>query len=439
MSEPQRRTDGTGTPHEAARTQVRHTVRLRRVQRPRTEEAPEPTPRTDGTPFARGQSRGPIAFLSRHRLLVGTIALAIVATAAAATLIVRGLAELPDEALIKRDARALLTAPSYEGGAYGSDEALSLRSVELRDRKKGATSPDRCLASVLLSYSNGSVSAQQEETLVYERTDGAWACTGTEGTGSVSFSTTKGIDQEKVLLQMTDILQRADQEIDDESTVALSTIYAGAQREITQEAFDAEAQTDAITVSLVHASTFTAYRCEIDAVFVFRPGNGQWELASATASDDAKDVVLTPVLGTWTGGFRSQESSGSKCFGAKGTPLELTIESVDAGKISGRLSCMVHYHDDITEDARTTDGDSLVTDVPFEGAADAGADSISFTCTTPEDASGSVELRLVFGTPEDPSLATATVTTRRTYEATFLLFPYEREAWFSDTFVLTQE
>ncbi len=91
------------------------------------------------------------------------------------------------------------------------------------------------------------------------------------------------------------------------------------------------------------------------------------------------------------------------------------------------------------KDTDETEGDTYLSDVAFTGTGDQNASGISFNCQTPEDAKGSLLLRLEFGSPNDPSAATATVTTTYDYTSSFLFIPYDRRAVFSDSFSLQME
>jgi hypothetical protein len=248
------------------------------------------------------------------------------------------------------------------------------------------------------------------------------------------------LETDKVLSSMSGILQRAETSFSEEQNgTALPSLYADAQATITSDSFDAETQTEVMSLHLARSATFTAYECDVQATFAFRPSNGLWELTAATASDNAKDITLSPLMGTWTGTFREQTSSKGKCFGAKASDLRIVVTSVSNDKITGTVSGIVHYHGEVPEDTDASEGDTELSGVPFSGTMLREGSGISFTCTTPQDASGVVELSLLFGTQADPSAARAVLTTTHAYEASWFIFAYDTEATFSDTFVLTRE
>ena len=379
-------------------------------------------------------------FVVTHRFALAAVMALGVAAILGIALLVGRLADMPDQASFMKDAQTMLSAPDYSGGAYGSDEPLVLRNLEVTNRRKQAAQPNECLVSGVATFSNGAVEALQEAQLTYERKDGTWTCTGAEAVGGASYRAVTGLETDKVLSSMSGILQRAETSFSEEQNgTALPSLYADAQATITSDSFDAETQTEVMSLHLARSATFTAYECDVQATFAFRPSNGLWELTAATASDNAKDITLSPLMGTWTGTFREQTSSKGKCFGAKASDLRIVVTSVSNDKITGTLSGIVHYHGEVPEDTDASEGDTELSGVPFSGTMLREGSGISFTCTTPQDASGVVELSLLFGTQDDPSAARAVLTTTHAYEASWFIFAYDTEATFSDTFVLTRE
>ena len=389
--------------------------------------------------YARGWVRRASDFLAMHTLLAGVIAALLVAVVLGVVLLARSVADLPDRSLVTKDARARVAAPSYDGGDFGYVDALVLTSTEIDELHKDVSSPNACEAQVTMRYINGYVSAVQDATLRYEHTSDGWRCVEALVTGSPSFTAERGVDRRRIANSLNVVLLRAESSLpDSEGTLSLATIYQGADVTVTNERFDEDTQTDTVTLRVTKASTFTAYECTIDASFAFRPGNGLWELTSATASPGAKQVTLTPLVGTWTGTFESQETAEGKCFGAKEGGLRVTIDSVQGGRVTGTLSGLAHYHPSLSADADSAEGDTRLSDVHFTGTFVEDTSSIVFLCKTPEDASGSVQLTLVFGLLDDPTAATATLTTTHQYWTTFLLIPFEHEVTYSDTFALTR-
>ena len=390
--------------------------------------------------YARGVVGRVSAFLQTHALATAAVVTLCVVAVLGLGALTRSLSSLPDDAAVRHDVQAMLAAPSYSGGAYGDDEPLSLTDVRVDRRTRNSSENGAYQVDVTASYSNGSVEALQEATLLYDHADGSWTCGSATPVGSALYSTTSGTDPEKLVANAAGILQRADSSQPDESgSVALSRLYDGAEVSVTEQSFDAEAQTEAVTLHFSKASTFTSYECDVQASFAFRQGNGLWELTSATASEGARAATLDPLVGTWVGTFQGQVAAEGRCFGAKEAGARVTISSASAERIAGTLSVVAHFHGEPTSDQQTMEGDVQLTDVAFSGTAVEGEAGFSFLCTLPDDAGGGGELNLVFGPSEDPDGARATVTTYHTYTTSFLFIPYERDAVFSDTFVLTRE
>lgn len=210
--------------------------------------------------------------------------------------------------------------------------------------------------------------------------------------------------------------------------------------------FDPEAQTDTVTIRCETGGTFWSYGCDITATFAFRPANGTWELADATASTRAKTRGYSPIVGTWIGSFRSQTSSGTNCYGAKAAPFELVITrawSTDSGsKIEGTLTGLSHFHAPSEEAAEQLEGDETFEEVPFTGRLVAGDGALegaelTFVCELPDSPGGSMALVIGSGTTNDPTEVVALVSSTHTYEETLLLvIPYDETVTYTDTYVL---
>ena len=350
------------------------------------------------------------------------------------------MADMPQDSLFFHDAEDHLATPTYSGGAYGLDAPLVQDSLEVTDRHKELSSPSECLVNVVVTYHNDAVEALREAELTYVRRGGEWVCIAAEPAGAASYKATAGPVERKVLSSVTGILQKAESSLPEGAgSSTLPALYAGADASVTSMAFDEEGQTATAALHLARSSTFTSYECDVQATLAFRASNGQWELTDASASADAKEISLAPLVGTWQGSFLGQESTMAKCFGASNQGLRVTVESVKGERIFGTLDGLAHYHADSSDNADATEGDTLLEGVRFQGLLQDDAEGIRFVCSTPESAEGSVVLYLAFGAADDPTAASATLTTTHTYTATFLLIPYQRDATFSDTFVLTRE
>lgn len=422
---------------------VLHAAPTKEMPRADTDPAPAPTlrdvTRTAGS-FARGRLSAMQVFLQGHRPMMVGIFVVIALLTLGIVLFVSSLAGLPPDNLIIQDTRAHLARSSYDPGLYGHEEALAVESVRIIDCSR-ADGQDDCLALVEVDLSGETVTLSEQIALTYELDDGSWTCTEVADPTNLVYTALTGVDEGKVIENIGLVLGKADSPADggDASALSLPALYSDAEVTLSDTRFDAEAQDETLSLHLSRATAFTSYECDLSARFVFRPGNGLWELASASVSKGAKELSLTPVVGSWRGDFVGQVSTGGKCFGAKEGETRIVIDSVGDGRISGTLTGTAHYHGDVTADVDGSQGDTAFESVSFTGTQDPRSSGISFICTTPEDAKGGLRLRLDFGTPEDPNAANATITTTSDYQSTFIVFPYEREARFEDSFSLTKE
>lgn len=396
--------------------------------------------RTAGS-YARGRLSALQVFLQGHRPV--TIATALVFLVAVLVIVVFAarLADLPATTAIEQDIRSHYARASYEPSTYGSDDPLGLFEIRVISCERTGD-PDECVAQAALSYASSSLQLSEDVSLTYTRTDGTWTCTEAGTPENLVYTATTGIDKTKLVENVGPVLSKAEASLADEgkdsTALSLPTLYADADVAITSETFDAHEQDDHILLHLEHSSAFTSYECDLSARFVFRPGNGAWELSSASVDPQAKELTFAPLVGTWEGSFREQSALEAKCFGAKSADMRIVIDAAEDGRVTGTISCLAHYHADLSRDAEGSEDDVQLTDVPFSGTIDATSTGIAFDCTTPEDAKGALALRLEFGTQSDPSAARATVITSSSYESAFLFIPYEREARFADSYTLTK-
>ena len=392
--------------------------------------------------YARGRMDKVREFFATHLVVVGVSCVCLLVAIFAAVMFARDLASMPEIGSVERDARDHLSTANYEPGEFGSDERLALTSVSVSGRQKAKDDINSCTATVNLLYANNSVQSSQRATLGYVRKDGIWECIEASSPTDTISSATNGVSDSALLGGIDSILRKAETSFkspeEGASSLSLLTLYRDAEITVVDRFFDESAQTYDAKLHLKRTSTFTAYECTVTASFTFRQGTGVWELTKANASSGAKEVVLTPLIGTWQGAFQAQTSSDAKCFGAKEGGITINITSVDAGKISGTFSGLAHFHTPPQADADNNAEDVAVTDVSFEGKVDATSSGISFTCTTPEDARGRLTLRLDFGSPDNPESATASLTSEFDYEDILLFIPYDRTATFTDSFTLTK-
>lgn len=366
---------------------------------------------------------------------------------------------LPDLALIEQDARERIEAPSYSGGSFGSDDGLVPTQVTVGARQHSDRAPEGAeleetfaatsyvTADVMVNYQNGSVIATKTATLGYAKQNQTWIDAGVVSNEQVSFLATCGVDQEKTLGNIGQVLEQAGSGIPAKKGVpSLTSLYEGASFEVMSSTFDEGAQTDTLTIHARKGGRFSSYECDIVATFAFVQASGLWELSEAHVTDDAWVRRFDPLLGTWEGTFESQTvSSGAKCLAGGSTSLSLAISSwADTGsgaRLSGTLTAVAHYHRSPETDGNASEGDTVLEAVPFTATLyepeDAQLESgATFIATLPEAAGGTVSLTLVFGSAEDEATVTATVTTEYSFEDTFILVPYQNKVIYADTYEL---
>ena len=422
------------------------------VQAAPEEQPASPRPRNRGIAEARdyikGHPRGTAVLVIVSLIVVAVLALAW-----------RRHSNLPDLAFIEQDARERVSAPIYGGGYFGDDDRLILTQVTVGTRMHSDHAPEGSeleetfasmgyvTADVMLVYQNESVIATKTAILGYAKQNQEWIAAGIVSNEQVSFVATRGVDQRKVLLNIGQLLERANGSKPAGSDLpSLATVYEGAEFEVTSSAFDDASQTDTLTIHARKGGRFSAYECDIVATFAFRPSNGLWELVDATVTDDAWVRRFDPLIGTWKGTFKSQDvSAGAKCLAGGRTPLTITITSwEDTGtgaRIHGTISGVAHYHRSPAKDQNTTGGDAVLDNVPFTATLYEPeniqlSSEATFIATLPEDVGGTVSITLVFGTSDDGSSVTATVATEHPFEDTFLLIPYQNKVIFADNYEL---
>ena len=395
----------------------------------------------------------------------GSIALLMLVSIAVVLMLVRAYRRsnnLPDLELIEQDARERIEAPAYSGCYFGNDDRLILTQVTVGTRQHSDHAPEGSdldetfgamsyvTTDVMLTFQNESVIATKTATLGYAKQGSSWIDAGEVTNEQISYIATAGVDQRKALRNIGQILERASSIAPaEEGLASLATIYEGADFEVTSSAFDDVTQTDTLTIHARKGGLFSAYECDIVASFAFRAGNGLWELTEAAATDDAWVRRFDPLVGTWSGTFKSQEvSSGTKCLAGASTPLTITITSwSDAPtgtRISGTISGVAHYHRNPEKDADATSGDTVLDNVAFTATLVDPTDSkrtseAIFTATLPEAVGGKVTITLEFGTGTDGAGVTAIVATEHQFEDTFMLIPYKKQVIYADTYELVLE
>lgn len=369
---------------------------------------------------------------------------------------------LPDLDFIEQDARARIEAPVYSGGYFGNDDRLILSQVTVGacrhseqapegsdlDQTFGATS--YATADVMVSYQNEGVLATKTATLGYAKQNEEWIDAGEVANEQVSFLATAGVNQRKALVNIGQLLERATSGRTLEAgQPSLATLYDGATYEVTSSTFDEAAQTDTLTISMSKGGRFSSYECAVVANFSFTPATGMWELASATVTDDAWMRRFDPLVGTWSGTFKSQTvNTGAKCLAGGDEPFSVTISSWEStatgARITGTLTAVAHFHQSPEKDQAKTEGDKVLENVPFTATLyepeDARLSSEAvFIAALPENVGGNTSLTLEFGSGSDAAAVTATVTSEHSFEDTFLLIPYQNKVIYADTYTLTLE
>lgn len=414
--------------------------------------------------YARGRVAALRAFVLGHRVATAVLALlAAVAVACLAIAFARA-GSVPGAGQVEQDARGVLSVPEYEGGTFGSDDALVLRAVDVRSVARSATTPEGATprfgasgyaeAEVVASYEGAHVLADQAATLWYACVDGVWELIGDASDAQVAWQPRTGVDQDKALANVRLLLERAGEGLDDGA--ALARTYEGATTKVARDSFDPDADTDELVLTCERSGAFESYSCELTASFSFDSANGRWTLGPVGVSDGALERSLDPIVGTWAGTFRSQETDGTKCLAGRKTDLVVSVTGASADTLTGTISGVAHYHEHPADDAENCEGDLALEDVPFtarlvegadgageagtDGAADAGASggALEFVAELPEDVDGTARLTLTFGSAEDETLVTARVETSYQHTGSILFIPYDETLTYTDLFTLTR-
>ena len=397
----------------------------------------------------------------RHPLALILLALVSVVVVLVLFMAWRRTNNLPGLDMIEQDARERIQAPTYSGGYFGNDDRLIPTTVTVGARQHTDRAPEGAAleetfaatgyvsADVMVSYQNESVIATKTAVLGYAKQNNEWVGAGAVANEQVSFAAIDGVDQRKVLLNIDRLLERASSMVPtDSQQPTLASIYDGATFEVTSSLFDSAAQTDTLTIHARKASLFSAYECDIVATFSFGQSNGLWELVDATVTDDAWTRRFDPIIGTWSGTFKSQEvSSGAKCLAGSRSTFLLTITSWEVSgtgaQITGTITTVAHYHSSPSKNQNSTKGDAVLESVPFTASlanpnGSRTSSEATFVATLPEDVGGKVSITIQFGTGEDGAGVTAVVSTEHQFEDKILLIPYQNQVVYADTYELSR-
>lgn len=399
----------------------------------------------------------------RHRVAASLLAVLATLLALALVLAFRHAGDVPAADLVEADARARLAAPSYDAGTYGHEGGLVLVDVSVDSQSRDATaitSEDArfgaagyATAEVTGTWSNGSVSVTQTATLGYAKVGEEWVPVGSAQDVRCSYAATRGVDTDRIASNPTALLERADQEFrsgdpstaDYSGTTSLAGIYANANLDVS-ESFDAETQTDVVTLWLEREQAWWSYSCTLKVTFSLTAATGAWEVSSVEVSEGADTRRYDRLVGTWAGTFQSQETEGTKCLAASGTPLSIAIESASTGRssvtLSGTFTGLAHYHDHPSANAEATEGDQALGPIALsltsDGSAAEDGRGLTFVGSLPEGAGGRVSVTITFGSADDPDEVTAIVQTTVPSTSGFLFFQYAQDVVYKDSYVMSR-
>lgn len=391
--------------------------------------------------YLRGRAQAVRDALRAHRIAAAvTAAAALVLIAVGVALALRPPA-VPTEELVVGDARTRLTTPEYAPGAFGIDDILVARGVEVRSIVPSDDGTARAEALVTYEGSNA-VRAEKSATLGYALRDGEWVATGEPEDVRVSWTPINGISRERLAANMGAVLERADQQLGgSEGEASLEDLYAGAELTVEREEFDPEKGTDVLDLVCTRSGIFESYECHLSVTFSFRSSTGQWEIESVRTSEDGRTRSLAPLVGTWSGTFSRQETDGTKCLAARAAGLVISVDQTwtEGGvtQVSGSVAGVAHYHAHPAQDAQGCNGDTMFQEVPLTATlVDDEGGTLVLEATLPEDVDGVVSLTLRLGGPDDPTSATAEVTTSYARTGSFLFIPYDETLTYTDVFSL---
>ncbi|WP_322354732.1 hypothetical protein [Paratractidigestivibacter sp.] len=121
---------------------------------------------------------------------------------------------------------------------------------------------------------------------------------GAETDASVFCEPTDGVSEDKLRQNVADLLDRAEQKLGSKTgELSLAGIYADGQVDVASS-YDAEAKTDAVTLTCAKTGAFDSCAGRIAPAFSFRSVSGLWEITDLNASADAKARGFSPLLAT---------------------------------------------------------------------------------------------------------------------------------------------
>ena len=404
--------------------------------------------------YARERREGAGSYFRRHPKRMAVVI--VLAIAAIFGLVMAGIraADLPDEETVRTSARGRVLAPLYSGGYFGYDDPLTLASVEVGNRRHRDSAPENTShdvsfgatayaeADVTLSYRNQHVSAVKTATIGFAERQEGWVDAGTPTDEQVAFGALAGVDENKVLANIDQLLERADTDRADGER-SLNEIYENAKLEVQLHSFAPVDQTDLMVIHCTSEQGIATYECTLTAEFTFLQANGLWELSTCTASQDAKTRSLELLEGTWEGSFQGQNvSTGNNCLAGSTYGMTLTVEGFDEvdGEtvLNAHVSVVAHFHGPVEKSANYSSGDKKYADEALTCTliGETG-NKLVFEGALPERADGTVSIRLEV---DGDSRITATVKTETSYEETSGWWVFEtteeKDVTYTDTYDL---
>ncbi len=399
-------------------------------------------------------------FFATHQRAMGLGLAVLVVVIVGGTWLFLNAVNIPTYQEIEKGLEQFASSYEYAGGSYGPDLDIPLSSMTVT-RREATQTPEGMEVGEGVSgtayaveaeavYEDDALHVVRNLSATYVRDKDGWRVAGEPADQGISLTAKSGVSEQKVLDQMDAILAEASTG----TGASLADIYGEDAGEFTiaSDDFEPAGQGDTATCNVVirceRPGDFSSYAGNVTAQFAFE--SQEWRLRKATADRDALQRNFEPLEGTWYGELAEHTANGANCYGAQDQQLVVHIESVgDAslgkGQVKGTITCLAHYHKQLTSDETSDAGDELVTEFPFAGTISTDHDeqtssSLNIACTTSGSARGELSFVLSFGTDTDPSAAFARVTSTHAYKAPgFLFIPQTTEARFTDTYVLVRE
>lgn len=385
---------------------------------------------------------------SKQKGIIGGVAAAIVVAIIA---IVMMLNAGPSDSDIEAMVRSEIT-PGSLSSSYVTETPYEIYSVKILNKEKQTVTNEEKQAmqawgisldsntyytyQVEVDLSNDLAEVVKTGSVDVVKYQGEWDLVSFPSLDTQSTTAKAGVNQDKVIGDMTSILMQASTSTGD----SLTHVYDDGTFEIASEKFDADAQTDTIEISCKKETSYTESQGTIIAVFAFK--DGRWSLSSATGSDDIYKVSYQKLVGTWTGSFYRQGSpSSGKCYGGQSADVKVVITSVDdtSLKVEGTVSFLAHNHGKSESDESSNAGDTVVTDQAFTTTLDNqyvdgfGSFEYAGSYKTSEDSNGQIAIYLGFGPYDTSAGADAVLGVETQYSGA--MYSWD---WFEDIYTLTK-